>query len=99
LRARSFTLDGEAVVCSPDGVAVFDALHRPAPRQYAMLYAFDLLGVDNADLQPLPLLDRKAKLARLLARKPAGMSTPTRMAPRCSGTPANSASKASCRSD
>jgi hypothetical protein len=28
LRARSFTLDGEAVVCGPDGVAVFDALHR-----------------------------------------------------------------------
>jgi hypothetical protein len=30
LRARSFTLDGEAVVCGPDGVAVFDALHRRA---------------------------------------------------------------------
>lgn len=28
LRARSFTLDGEAVVCGTDGVAVFDALHR-----------------------------------------------------------------------
>ena len=27
-RARSFTLDGEAVVCGPDGVAIFDALHR-----------------------------------------------------------------------
>jgi bifunctional non-homologous end joining protein LigD len=28
LRARSFTLDGEACVCGPDGVAIFDALHR-----------------------------------------------------------------------
>jgi ATP-dependent DNA ligase len=28
LRARLFTLDGEAVVCGPDGVAIFDALHR-----------------------------------------------------------------------
>jgi ATP dependent DNA ligase domain len=28
LKARSFTLDGEAVVCGADGVAVFDALHR-----------------------------------------------------------------------
>jgi ATP-dependent DNA ligase len=28
LRARSFILDGEAVVCGPDGAAVFDALHR-----------------------------------------------------------------------
>jgi len=32
LRARSFTLDGEAVVCGADGVAVFDALHRGGPR-------------------------------------------------------------------
>ena len=28
LRAKSLTLDGEAVVCGPDGVAIFDALHR-----------------------------------------------------------------------
>jgi hypothetical protein len=28
LRARSFTMDGEAVVVGVDGVAVFDALHR-----------------------------------------------------------------------
>jgi bifunctional non-homologous end joining protein LigD len=28
LRAESFTLDGEAVVCGPDGIAIFDALHR-----------------------------------------------------------------------
>jgi ATP-dependent DNA ligase len=28
LRAKSFTIDGEAAVCGPDGVAVFDALHR-----------------------------------------------------------------------
>jgi len=28
LAALSFTIDGEAVVCGPDGVAVFDAMHR-----------------------------------------------------------------------
>jgi bifunctional non-homologous end joining protein LigD len=28
LRAKSFTLDGDAVVAGADGVAVFDALHR-----------------------------------------------------------------------
>jgi ATP-dependent DNA ligase len=70
LRARSFTLDGEAVVCGPDGVAVFDALHRRGTVTEAMLYAFDLLELDGADLRPLPLGDRKAKLAKLLARKP-----------------------------
>ena len=45
LRARSFTLDGEAVVTGADGVAVFDALHRRHKATDAMLYAFDLLGV------------------------------------------------------
>jgi ATP-dependent DNA ligase len=70
LQARSFTLDGEAVVCGPDGIAVFDALHRRRTVAEAMLYAFDLLELDGADLRPLPLGDRKAKLARLLARKP-----------------------------
>jgi bifunctional non-homologous end joining protein LigD len=30
----------------------------------AMLYAFDLLEVNGGDLRPLPLVDRKAKLAR-----------------------------------
>jgi ATP-dependent DNA ligase len=29
ISAQSFTLDGEAVVCGEDGVAIFDALHRP----------------------------------------------------------------------
>jgi hypothetical protein len=47
LRARSFTLDGEAVVCGPDGVAVFDALHRRGTLTEAMLYGFDLLELDR----------------------------------------------------
>jgi len=70
LRARSFTLDGEATVCGPDGVAVFDALHRRGTVIEAMLYAFDLLELDGADLRALPLGERKARLAKLLARKP-----------------------------
>jgi bifunctional non-homologous end joining protein LigD len=45
LRAKSFTLDGEAVVCGPDGVAVFDALHRRGTVSEVMLYAF---GEDSA---------------------------------------------------
>jgi ATP-dependent DNA ligase len=51
LSARSFTLDGEAVVCGPDGVAVFDALHRHGTVSEAMLYAFDLLEHDGEDLR------------------------------------------------
>jgi hypothetical protein len=63
LRARSFTLDGEAVVCGPDGVAIFDALHRRGTVTEAMLYAFDLLELDGADLRGMPLGDRKNRLA------------------------------------
>jgi ATP-dependent DNA ligase len=42
LRARSFVLDGEAVVCGPDGIAIFDALYRRGTVTEAMMYAFDL---------------------------------------------------------
>jgi bifunctional non-homologous end joining protein LigD len=70
LRAKSFTLDGEAVVA----VAVFDALHRRHKAADAMLYAFDLLELNGEDLRPLPLGERKTKLARLLVRAPVGIA-------------------------
>jgi bifunctional non-homologous end joining protein LigD len=73
LRARSFTLDGEAVVCGPDGVAVFDALHQRGTVTEAMLYAFDLLELDGQDLRGLPLADRKTRLARLLGGRRLGI--------------------------
>jgi bifunctional non-homologous end joining protein LigD len=73
LRARSFTLDGKAVVCGPDGVAVFDALHRRGTVTEAMLYAFDLLELDGEDLRARLLGDRKKRLARLLGGRRLGI--------------------------
>jgi ATP-dependent DNA ligase len=73
LRATSFTLDGEACVCGPDGVAIFDALHRHGTVSEAMLYAFDLLELDGEDLRAMPLGDRKKRLARLLGRRRLGI--------------------------
>jgi bifunctional non-homologous end joining protein LigD len=73
LRARSFTLDGEAVVCGLDGVAIFDALHRRGTVSEAMLYAFDLLELEGEDLRGLPLGDRKMRLARLLGGRRLGI--------------------------
>jgi bifunctional non-homologous end joining protein LigD len=64
LRARSFTIDGEAAVCGSDGIAIFDALHRRCTVTEAMLYAFDLLELDGTDLRSMPLHERKAKLGR-----------------------------------
>jgi ATP dependent DNA ligase domain len=52
LRATSFTLDGEAVVCGPDGVAIFDALHRRGTVSEAMLYAY-LLALEGQILLSL----------------------------------------------
>jgi bifunctional non-homologous end joining protein LigD len=74
LKARSFTLDGEVVVCGADGVAMFDALHRRGRVNDAILQAFDLLELDGVDYRPLPLRQRKNRLARLLARVHGGMA-------------------------
>jgi bifunctional non-homologous end joining protein LigD len=73
VRAKSFTLDGEAAVSGADGVAVFEALHRRRAVPDAVLHAFDLLELNGKDLRPLPLGERKAKLAKLLAGSTAGI--------------------------
>jgi bifunctional non-homologous end joining protein LigD len=61
LRASTFTSDGEAVVCGPDGVAIFDALHTERRLHEAFLYAFDLIEVDGQDLRSLPYSERKLR--------------------------------------
>ena len=45
------------MVCGPDGVAVFDALHRWHKASTRSCTLFDLLELDGADLGPLPLSD------------------------------------------
>jgi bifunctional non-homologous end joining protein LigD len=63
----------EAVLCGPDGVAIFDALHRRGTVSEAMLYAFDLLEPDGEDLRALRLVDSKKRLARLLGKRRIGI--------------------------
>jgi hypothetical protein len=53
LRAKSFTLDGEAVVVGADGVAVFDALHG-RHKASETLVRFRPFGAGE-DLRPRPL--------------------------------------------
>jgi ATP-dependent DNA ligase len=69
LRAQSFTLDGEACVCGPDGVAVFDALHRRGTVREAMLYAFDLLELDGEDLRHIHDRNRPLAARRVPSRR------------------------------
>jgi bifunctional non-homologous end joining protein LigD len=73
LKARSFTIDGEAVVIGPDGLSVLDELRTRAGARRAILYAFDLIELDGADLRVRPLLNRKAALTRLLRGIEAGI--------------------------
>ena len=76
LRVNSVTLDGEGVVCDPDGVTDFDllraALGRKGSRR-AFLYAFDLLELDGRDLRASPWDDRRKALTKLLRNAREGL--------------------------
>src|SRR6266853_6923473 len=61
IKAKSFTIDGEAVVLGPDGLSRFDELRRREAAHAAILYAFDLIEHDGEDLRDCPYLDRKAR--------------------------------------
>ena len=73
LPAKSCILDGEAVVCGGDGIAVFEDLHRRGVVTEAMLYAFDLLEFGGEDLRPFPLSDRKRLLAKIVGKRSLGI--------------------------
>jgi bifunctional non-homologous end joining protein LigD len=66
LRARSCLLDGEAVVCDANRLAVFERLRYQRGGRDVFLFAFDLLELDGADLRREPFETRKATLASLL---------------------------------
>jgi bifunctional non-homologous end joining protein LigD len=68
LRAQSFLIDGEAVVCRADGVSDFDALRSRRRDHDVTLIAFDLIEWQGDDLRNQKLIDRKTRLAKMLAR-------------------------------
>jgi len=66
LRVESAVLDGEIACVDDSGRSVFnDLLFR---RRECVFFAFDLLFLDGEDLRTLPLIERKARLKRLLRR-------------------------------
>jgi hypothetical protein len=73
IKAKSFTIDGEAVVLRPDGLSQFEELSRREAARTAILYAFDLIEHDGEDLGGCPFLDRKAARAWLLRNTDAGI--------------------------
>jgi bifunctional non-homologous end joining protein LigD len=66
---KSLIVDGELVACDERGVPDFYALHvRGEKERDLCVWCFDLLALNGRDLRPLPLIARKTKLAKLLAR-------------------------------
>jgi len=66
LPVRSCLIDGEAIVCDENGLAVFDLIRGHGSKASAVLCAFDLLELDGRDLRRQPIEIRKAALAKLL---------------------------------
>ena len=71
LSARSFLIDGEAIVTDDRGLAVFDLIRHQRHGEDAVLIAFDLIELDDEDLRRTPIEQRKRILAKL-ARRPHG---------------------------
>jgi bifunctional non-homologous end joining protein LigD len=66
LPARSFLIDGEAIVTDAKGLAVFDLIRRQRHSSDAVLISFDLIELEGEDLRSSPIEYRKRKLATLV---------------------------------
>jgi len=68
LPCRTAILDGEVIVQDGRGVSDFEALQSAlrSKTTHLIFYAFDLLHLDGKDLREKPLLERRAKLKRLI---------------------------------
>src|SRR5262247_962101 len=71
LRIRSCIIDGEAVACDDNGLAVFDRTRYRRHDGKVFLYAFDLIELEGDDLRPLDV--RKATLRSLLIKTGPGL--------------------------
>jgi len=66
---EGFVLDGEVCLLDKRGVPDFEALQTSRRRGYTLaFFAFDLLFDKGADLRGLPLLERKARLRKLIPK-------------------------------
>ena len=76
LGARDALLDGEVCMLLPDGRTSFQALHNASSRETAggalVYFVFDLLRLDGASLETLPLERRKTRLRSLVGRRKSG---------------------------
>jgi bifunctional non-homologous end joining protein LigD len=62
LKAQTCIIDGEAIACGPDGIAVFDLIRDWRNDERVFLRAFDIIELNGNDLRPEALINRKATL-------------------------------------
>ena len=62
---RDCLIDGEAIACNDDGLAVFKLIRSYRRGDAVTLCAFDLIEVDGEDLRRRPIEDRKQALKKL----------------------------------
>jgi bifunctional non-homologous end joining protein LigD len=65
---KSVLLDGEGIVYDQNGMPSFDLIHSKQYDREVSFVAFDLLELDGDDVRRQRLLDRKARLAKLIAK-------------------------------
>ena len=68
LPVRSCLIDGEAIVCDMDGLAVFELIRGHRAVASAMHCALDLLEVNGQDIRNYPVEKRKNALAEVAGR-------------------------------
>ena len=71
LEARQAYLDGELCGVGPDGITSFSMIQNASDTGNTaalVFFLFDLLHLDGEDVSAIPLLERKSRLAALLAR-------------------------------
>jgi bifunctional non-homologous end joining protein LigD len=75
LPARTALVDGEVVIEEENGVSSFSGLQaalKAGEQERFVYYVFDLFHRDGRELAGLPLIERKAELARLVGREQHG---------------------------
>src|SRR5258708_11744552 len=100
IKAKSFTIDGEAVVLGPDGQSRFDELRRREAAHKAILYTFDLMSRMEricAIAHSSTARRRWRDCCAILRRASCSTNTSPGMALRCSNMPAGLVLKASSR--
>jgi len=65
--ARTAIVDAELTACDAEGMPDFSGL-LTGNAQFLCVWAFDLLHINEKEVRPLPFLERKARLARLVRR-------------------------------